>query len=249
MEKKKRTFGKFHPAVIAVYAAILAASAMLPSIPLAALGGSFSIATALIPLAGVFFGPFAGALCAAIGGFIGQLLAPATAVIGVATFTSAAVAAFVAGLVCEEKKWGPLGALGFAAVLIGLWFTHPIGRESWFFALVFYGLGVLAIVVGMFIANRFLKKANFALKAVGVFLACFAGMVFSAAFVNYICLFLYGLTSEVWSFLTFLAPMERAIFSIGAIVVGVPLLIGLPKIGIFIGPRDDSLDTELQVEE
>ena len=249
MAKGKKTFGKFHPAVIAVYAAILAASALLPSIPLVGTGGSFSVSTALVPLAGVFFGSIAGALCAAIGGFIGQLIAPATAVIGVATFVSAVIAAFVAGLLCEGKKWGPLSALGVGLAFVALWFTNPVGRDSWMFASVFYGSGLLAIVLGFFLCNRWLKKSNFALKAIAVFIACYAGMVFSAAFVNYICLYLYGLTNEVWSVLTFVAPLERAIFSAGSLVVGTPLLIGLPKIGVFIGPRNEAMDAELPMEE
>lgn len=249
MAKGKKTFGKFHPAVIAVYAAILAASALIPSIPVIGTGGSFSVSTALIPLAGVFFGPIAGALCAAIGGFIGQLIAPATAVIGIATFVASIIAAFIAGLLCEEKKWGPLSALGIGLAFIVLWFTHPVGRESWLFALVFFGSGILCCVLGFFVCNRWLKKSNFALKAIAIFIACYAGMIFSAAYVDYVCLFLYGLTSEIWTMLIVIAPLERALFAVGSLVVGTPLLIGLPKIGVFIGPRDDAMDAELPMEE
>jgi uncharacterized membrane protein len=249
MAKGKKTFGKFHPAVIAVYAAILAASALIPSIPVLGTGGSFSVSTALIPLAGVFFGPIAGALCAAIGGFIGQLIAPATAVIGIATFVSSIIAAFIAGLLCEEKKWGPLSALGIGLAFVVLWFTHPVGRESWLFALVFFGSGILCCILGFFFCNRWLKKSNFALKAIAIFIACYAGMIFSAAYVDYVCLFLYGLTSEIWTMLIVIAPLERALFAVGSLVVGTPLLIGLPKIGVFIGPRDDAMDAELPMEE
>jgi len=249
MAKGKKTFGKFHPAVIAVYAAILAASALIPSIPVLGTGGSFSVSTALIPLAGVFFGPIAGALCAAIGGFIGQLIAPATAVIGIATFVASIIAAFVAGLLCEEKKWGPLSAIGIGVAFTALWFTHPVGRESWLFALVFFGTGLVACVLGFFVCNRWLKKSNFALKAIAIFIACYAGMIFSAAYVDYVCLFLYGLTSEIWTMLIVIAPLERALFAVGSLVVGTPLLIGLPKIGVFIGPRDDAMDTELPMQE
>jgi uncharacterized membrane protein len=249
MAKGKKTFGKFHPAVIAVYAAILAASALIPSIPVLGTGGSFSVSTALIPLAGVFFGPIAGALCAAIGGFIGQLIAPATAVIGIATFVASIIAAFIAGLLCEEKKWGPLSALGIGLAFVVLWFTHPVGRESWLFALVFFGSGILCCILGFFFCNRWLKKSNFALKAIAIFIACYAGMIFSAAYVDYVCLFLYGLTSEIWTMLIVIAPLERALFAVGSLVVGTPLLIGLPKIGVFIGPRDDAMDAELPMEE
>ena len=104
-------------------------------------------------------------------------------------------------------------------------------------------------ILGFFFCNRWLKKSNFALKAIAIFIACYAGMVFSAAFVDYVCLFLYGLTSEIWSVLTFVSPLERSIFSVGSLIVGTPLLIGLPKIGVFIGPRDDSLEAELPMEQ
>jgi hypothetical protein len=35
------------------------------------------------------------------------------------------------------------------------------------------------------------------------------------------------------------APIERAIFAFAAMLVGVPLLAGLNKIGIFVGPQEE----------
>ena len=65
-DKRKNLFGGIHPAVISVWAAVLAASHMLPAVPLIGVGGTMSVSTALAPLTGIFFGPWAGLLCAAI---------------------------------------------------------------------------------------------------------------------------------------------------------------------------------------
>jgi hypothetical protein len=43
----------------------------------------------------------------------------------------------------------------------------------------------------------------------------------------------------------FITPIERAVFSIGSMLVGVPLITGLVKIGIFTGPEQEySAETE-----
>ena len=41
----------------------------------------------------------------------------------------------------------------------------------------------------------------------------------------------------MWKGLVFVSPVERALFSFGAAVIGIPLLIGLPKIGVRVGPE------------
>jgi hypothetical protein len=53
---------------------------------------------------------------------------------------------------------------------------------------------------------------------------------------NFFALFLYKMPREVWAALTVIAPLERAVFSLGAALIGVPLLAALPKIGVFAGP-------------
>lgn len=241
--KKSKLFGRFHPAVISVYAAVLAASALLPSIPLLGTGGTFSIATALVPLAGVFFGPIAGALCAAIGGFVGQLIAPNTAWLGIATFLIGVVAAFAAGLVSTKKWYVALGLILLGTVL---WFFHPIGQQAPLFPAIFYGAGVVVCVIGAFVGSSWLKSDNVFKKSVAVFIAAYVAMVASASLANFTALIVFQIPAETWTLLAFMAPVERAIFSLGSVIVGVPLLIGLPKIGIFIGPK---LEEEADVAE
>ena len=71
--RSKLRLNNVHPSVIAVWAALIAVATLLPSIPMLGTGSTFSVSTALLPLAGVFFGPIGGAVCAAIGLFIGQI--------------------------------------------------------------------------------------------------------------------------------------------------------------------------------
>ena len=84
--KKKSLIGHYHPAILSVWAAIICVGKLLPSIPMVGTGGNFSASSMLVPMAGILFGPIAGAICAAIGEFIGQLIAPNTAWMGIFTF-------------------------------------------------------------------------------------------------------------------------------------------------------------------
>ena len=64
-------------------------------------------------------------------------------------------------------------------------------------------------------------------------------MTGGAAIGNFFSLVLYKLPREVWIYLTVAAPLERAVFSLGAALIGVPLLAALPKVGIQVGPRTE----------
>ncbi|MEL7610636.1 MAG: ECF transporter S component [Bacillota bacterium] len=236
MGKKKNAFlGNIHPAVISVWAAILAASHLIPGFPMLGTGGNFSVSSALIPLAGIFFGPIPGALCAAIGNFIGYLIAPSGAWLGMATFLIGTVNALAAGLV-SRGKW-PYAA-GLIAIGTILWFSNPIGQSVPLFAIVFYGLGLIAVILGGLVSRKGLIGKNAFLKAVAIFLCAFAGLVTAASLANFASLTLLELPATIWTALVFVSPFERAMFSLGAVIIGIPLLVGLPKIGIFVGPED-----------
>lgn len=240
-KKKNALLGNIHPAVISVWAAILAASHLIPGFPMLGTGGNFSISSALIPLAGIFFGPIPGALCAAIGNFIGYLIAPSGAWLGMATFLIGTINALAAGLVSRGKWPYAAGLVGIGTLI---WFTHPMGQAVPMFAIVFYGLGLVAIILGGLISKKWLMGKNAALKAAAIFLCAFAGLATAAALANYASLVLFEMPAELWTALIFVAPFERAMFAIGAVIIGVPLLVGLPKIGIFVGPEDpkDAVD-------
>jgi len=213
-------------------------------------GSSFSFASALLPLSGIFFGPFAGALCSAAGGFVGSLVAPHTAWLGPGTFIIGTVTAFTSGCIAWSDR-PPVsvnlrGALvvngGIIVYLLGviLWFSQETGRSLVMFPVVYYGAGLAALVAGSIFAGGILAGNRHALKFIAVWLCAFGGMTGGATIGNFFSLVLYKLPRETWIYLTFAAPVERAVFSLGAAFIGVPLLAALPKVGIRVGPGWES---------
>jgi hypothetical protein len=238
---------KIHPAVVAVWAAVVAAGHILPTVPLWGTGGTFSITSALSPLSGIFFGPVAGALCSAAGGFLGSLIAPYTAWMGLGTFVIGTTTAFTAGCIAWGK-WPPVAISGngnfivnggIIVYIIGtiLWFTQDIGRSIIRVPLVYYGLGFIAMIAGIIFAPRMFANSRRLLKFPAIWLCAFGGLIGGATVGNFFSLVLYKLPREVWMALTVISPVERAIFALGAMFVGVPLLMGLNKIGIPVGPQ------------
>jgi hypothetical protein len=241
---------KIHPALISVWAAVVAAAHIVPALPMLGTGSNFSLSAVLSPLSGIFFGPIAGALCSAAGGFIGSLIAPHSAWLGLGTFIIGTVTAFTAGCIA----WGgwPLVSInrrgsfvvngGIIVYLIGtvLWFTQETGRSMPLFPLVCYGLGFAAFITGSIFAGKILAADKQTLKLPMLWLCAFGGMIGGATIGNFFSLVLYQLPRETWLYLTIAAPIERAVFSLGAALIGVPLLVGLPKIGIIIGPQEEN---------
>ena len=238
-----------HPAVYAVWAAVTAAGYLLPVFPIWGVGGNFSAANVLNPLAGILFGPLGGALCAAAGGFVGSLIAPYSAWMGPATFVIGMTTAFTTGCIAWGK-WPPVSVSGSGnfifngaviVYVIGsvLWFTQEIGRSAVMIPVVFYGLGFIASVFGITFAGKMLKGKNRLLKFCALWLCAFGGLIGGATIGNFFSLVLFKQPKEVWTVLAFTAPIERAIFAAAAMLVGVPLLIGLNKIGIYAGPQEE----------
>jgi len=245
---------RVHIALIVVWAAVTAAARMVPTVAIWGTGGSFSLATVLAPLAGIFFGPLYGALCAAAGGFVGNFVAPHTAWMGLATFIPGTVTAFTAGCIAWGG-WPPVkisqkGSFvingGIIVYLLGtaLWFSHEIGRSLAVFPLVFYGAGFAALLAGSMFARRALAGPGRAMKFPALVVCAFGGMAGGASIGNFFHMVLFELPRESWMVLTFVAPLERIVFSVGAAVVGLPLLASLPKIGVFIGPQEESASAE-----
>lgn len=248
MQKKRSLFGNIHPAIISVWAALIASAHLLPAIVLIGTGGTMSVSAILVPLAGILFGPIAGGICGAIGQFIGFLIAPAGAWLGMFTWLIGTCTATTTGLI-SRGKW-PIAA-GLLGIGLALWFSHPIGQKAWIFAAVFGGYGMVCTILGGLVAKKWLMSKNIILKAIAIFLTAVAGMVTSAMLANYASLTLFATPAITWKMLTFVAPVERTTFAAAAALIGVPLLIGLPKVGIFVGPQpsdaddDDDMDAEV----
>ena len=260
MRVQRRTAKGFSPprthiALIAVWAAVTAAAQLIPTVPMLGTGRTFSFAAALTPLAGIFFGPIYGAMCAAASGFVGSLLAPHTAWMGPATFIIGTVTAFTSGCIAWSDRWpvkiNLAGSFvingGIIVYLLGtaLWFSHETGRSLARIPLVFYGSGFVALIAGSIFAGRMLSGRNHALKLPALMLCAFGGMAAGASIGNFFSLVIYDLPRDVWVVIAVMQPIERIAFSVGTALIGLPLLVSLPKLGIFIGPRrEDDEDAE-----
>ena len=249
---KKDFFGVVrHPAVYAVWAAVVASGYLLPTFPIWGTGGNFSLANILNPLSGIFFGPLGGALCSAVGGFIGSLIAPHTAWMGLGTFVIGMITAFTTGCIAWGK-WPPVsinknGSFIFNGALIVyligtiLWFTQEIGRSIILFPVVYYGLGFIVLIAGILFVRRLFASDERLLIFPAIWLSSFGGLVGGATIGNFFSLVLFKQPKEVWTLLIVTSPVERAIFALLAMIVGVPLLVGLNKIGIFVGPESEQI--------
>jgi uncharacterized membrane protein len=236
IEENGKVFtGKLNPAVMAVWAALLAVSKLLPSIPIVGTGATFSISTILTPLAGILFGPVPGVIIASVGGFIGQMIAPHTAWMGIFTFLIGVFNAYAAGCVVSKKWYIPIGIILLGSVL---WVLNPIGKEALMIPAVFYSSGILAALLSGFLGRKWLLMDKSILKFIAIIFASYTGFVCASAYANYVGgLLMMQWPASMWNALAFVSPFERLIFSTGAAIVGVPLLFGLPKIGLFVGPQ------------
>jgi len=240
---RKVLLGGVHPAVISVWAAMIAAAHLLPTIVLVGVGGTLSVSSCLYPLAGIFFGPVAGGLCVGIGSFIGKLLAPSSAWLGMFTFLIPIPTAVTAGLICRSKKGG-LAGIGLVIVGMLLWYSQEIGRKAWIFGAVIGGSGILTGIIGLFISRKCLLHKNPVAKSVGIFFASYTGMIVTHLVSDFLNLVLFKSPAITWKLLTFTVPVERITFCLASAIIGTPLLIGLPKIGVFIGPKDPKAEQE-----
>jgi len=251
MKENKSFFGKFitvHPAVIAVWAAVVAAGYLIPTFPVFGTGAHFTAANALNPLSGIFFGPVTGALCSLIGGFIGLLIAPVKPMLGPLSCVIAMITAFTTGCIA----WGKLPPVnmnengnfvfngGIIVYIVGtiLWFTQEIGRSVIHIPVFFYGIGFAAFVLGIIFSEKFFSGKKKLLILLAIWICSFGGLIGGASVGNYFSLVFLKVPKDAWlTIILFLAPLERAVFAFAAALVGTSLIIGLNKIGIFVGPQ------------
>jgi hypothetical protein len=172
-------------------------------------------------------------------------MGPFTFIIGTTTaFTSGCIAWGKWPVVTISANGSFIISGAVVVYLIGtiLWFTQEIGRSVFYFPLVFYGLGFLIMIIAIFFAPKMFASPKRMFKFPAIWLCAFGGLVGGATVGNFFSLVLYKQPAEIWTALTVVAPIERAIFALGAMFIGVPLLEGMNKIGIFCGPKKNDED-------
>ncbi|MCL0052886.1 hypothetical protein M1M86_00085 [Dehalococcoidales bacterium] len=230
---KRRKLISTYPGVLAVWAALYAVATLLPATPILGTGAVFSLSWVIMPLAGIFFGPWFGAISVGVGAFIGQLIAPHTAVFGLVSFIPPIIGAIAAGLAMQRRWIWPLVAI----LVFGLvWYIFPLGREAWFIPSI-YLLGILAIAIGWIWGGDWLRSENKTRMFAGLFVTAMTGTIVRYSLGNLLVLHMFALPKEVFLVVLPLAFVERLLFALGAAIIGLPLMIALPKVGILVGPK------------
>jgi hypothetical protein len=229
----RRKFIFTNPGVLAVWAALYAVASLLSVMPVFGTGAFFTLSWILMPLAGILFGPWLGAISIGVGAFIGQLIAPHTAVFGLVSFILPTIGAIGAGLAMQRRWIWPLVAILVPGMA---WYIFPLGREAWFWPSL-YLLGVLAIAVGWIRGGDWLRSESRTRMFAGLFVTAMTGIIVDTSAGGLLALHVFALPKEVWLFVLPIAFGERLLFALGAAIVGVPLMVALPKVGVPVGPK------------
>jgi hypothetical protein len=182
-----------------------------------------------------------------VGGFIGQLIAPHTVFFGPLQFTIAMMGALAAGFAMQRRWWVSFGII---TIFAATWFLFPLGREAWQVPLL-YLLGYAGILVGWLNSRK--ENALLSPKrgklALAIFCAAIVGIVADQSMGNLWALIYFQLPPAIWLAILAVAPFERFLFALGATIIGTPLLIGLPKAGIQVGPMIYQREDEEELPE
>ena len=187
-------------ALVAVYAAVLAAVSRLPGIPIMAGGkvGSIELTVPLYPIVGILFGPYAGALAALIGNIV-IFLIPKWSVFGLLTIPAGALSAFVSGsLVRKEKPLNWKVAAAVLGALICCWyvpFPNPqgayVGLEAPFYPFLLHVPALVLILAFRGRISDFINSSDSRMMALGVSLASYAGIMTEHMWGNLMFAYLY----------------------------------------------------------
>ena len=120
-------------AMIALFAALYAVISRLPGIPTIGGGGKIEPVAILDPIVGILLGPWIGGLTSLLGNSVAWII-PSVSFYGMLNLPTGPVAAIVSGSLARNTKnsnW-KFAAIIYA-VLMGLWYLTPSGREAFYY--------------------------------------------------------------------------------------------------------------------
>jgi len=164
-------------ALVSIFAALIVAITRLPGIPIG-LGkgtGSIELSVPLYPLAGIFLGPFAGAIAVIIGNFIAWLI-PSSTMLGLLMIPTGAIAALVSGFLVRRASWTDwkLAAVMLAALDI-LWYTTPVGLEAPLYPLPLHFSALLLVLIFRHNIVDYVESQSRRFVTIGIALTTFIG--------------------------------------------------------------------------
>lgn len=216
----KPLFKTWKVAVIPTFAALNVLAGLIPVTPVIGIPGVFfKLSWAVAPLTGLLLGPLAGGLSCFIASLIESLLGLKVWAFGPLSLMSSTISAVQSGLI-TSKRWRVSTAI--LALLILVWVTLPIGRES-AAILVFHLTGLLLIVLLRGRVGEYLNLDDVKKVAVGVAVASYCGNISRHLFGNILCVTILKLPSIVFISAIPLTLIEQLTFTIGATLIGTPL--------------------------
>jgi uncharacterized membrane protein len=242
---KKRETGRPKAAIagvpvafLAVWAAIYAVASILPAIPLVG-GGTFGGQEFILGIAGVLFGPIAGAVAATVGAIIASFIGPATAYFGLLTFYPHLVGALVAGLLMKNTRNARLIVLVIFLAAVLAWPLLPwfsaIG--GYVFAKGAYWPMYLTGLVTLWLSPWAVKQIrSLDPKRVPLGMAIIAWTAYMVNHVyislGYSALYPEGPEQWVFAFWSGIVPAQRLLLTLVTVVIGSAAVIGLHRAGI-----------------
>ena len=163
-------------AIIALFAALYAVISRLPGIPTIGGGGKIELVAILDPLVGILLGPWIGGLASLLGNFVAWII-PSVTFYGMLNLPTGPIAAIVSGSLARNTKssnW-KFAAIIYA-VLMGLWYLTPPGREVLYYPFLHWTAFVL-ILIFREKAHSFLNADANLEKALGATICCFSGIM------------------------------------------------------------------------
>ncbi len=91
--------------------------------------------------------------------------------------------------------------------------------------------------MGWIWGGDWLRSENRTRIFAGLFITAMTGGIVRYSLGNLLVLNMYALPKEVFLVVLPIASVERLLFALGAAIIGVPLMIGLTKVGIIVGPK------------
>ncbi len=172
-------------AIMALFAALYAVISRLPGIPTIGGGGKIEPVNILDPIVGILLGPWIGGLTSLLGNFVAWMI-PSVTFYGMLNLPTGPIAAIVSGSLARNTKisnW-KFAAIIYA-VLMGLWYLTPPGREVLYYPFLHWTAFVL-ILIFREKAHSFLTADANLKKVLGAIICCFSGIMANSMIGNLI---------------------------------------------------------------
>lgn len=233
---------------IAIFGAVLGATAIIPMIYYMEGGAVFPLATSLLPLTGLVLGPYAGAVAGLIGGIIGLFINPSafsTGALGI--IDSWILPPLAAGLIAN-KKWYALVPVWI--ILSAIWLTVPYSwpgppafppadPNMWIGIAWMVGGGLfITVVLGYKFLNNWLRTEDPKRLFVAVFFVAWVAREIGhlMGWIWYDIYFSFPPSLNIWLG-EFAVPWQATIFYVVSAIIGTAILRGLKRSGLKKIPR------------